>query len=178
MAWSAPPTFTAGNVLTAAQLNILTADLNETAPAKATTAGQHFVATGANAIAARLTTTATVAPAETTTSATYTTLATAGPAVTVTTGASVLVMLHAKIINNTATANSFMGYNVSGASTVGESDGTALAFAAGAASVWQQVGTVIHHSGLTPGSNTFTCMYRVNTGTGTFQNRRITVFPL
>ena len=55
MAWSAPMTAVSGSVLTAAQFNTYVRDnLNETAPAKATAAGQIFVSTAANAIAARL----------------------------------------------------------------------------------------------------------------------------
>ncbi len=50
MAWTAPITFTSGSVLTAAQLNTYLRDnLNETAPAKFTAAGQLFVSTAANA---------------------------------------------------------------------------------------------------------------------------------
>src|SRR5690606_12967068 len=44
MAWSAPMTAVSGSVFTAAQFNQFVRDnLNETAPARATTAGAHFV---------------------------------------------------------------------------------------------------------------------------------------
>jgi hypothetical protein len=59
MAWVTPPTFTTGNVLTAAQVNILAGDLMETAAAKASSTGdlftstQYFAATAANSLTAR-----------------------------------------------------------------------------------------------------------------------------
>lgn len=52
MAWTAPATFTTGQVITAADMNAQVRDnLLETAPAKATTKGDSFWATAANAIA-------------------------------------------------------------------------------------------------------------------------------
>ena len=51
MTWATPPTFTPGQVLIAASLNIIRDDLNESAAAKATTQGDTFYATGANALA-------------------------------------------------------------------------------------------------------------------------------
>lgn len=54
MAWTAPITFAAAAVLTAAQLNTnLRDNLNETAPAKVTTAGDLVYATAANALTRR-----------------------------------------------------------------------------------------------------------------------------
>ena len=51
MAWVASKTFVTGDVLTSTDMNEQVRDrLNETAPAKATTAGDVFVGTGANAI--------------------------------------------------------------------------------------------------------------------------------
>lgn len=50
MAWATPTSFTSGNTLTAAQMNVLGDDLLETAPAKVTTKGDIVAATGANAI--------------------------------------------------------------------------------------------------------------------------------
>lgn len=52
MAWTAPRTWVVGEVLTASLLNThLRDNINETAPAKVTTAGDTVYATGANAIA-------------------------------------------------------------------------------------------------------------------------------
>ena len=53
MAWTTLPTYTDGTALTAAMLLAIAANINETAVAKATTAGRFFVATGPNAIAER-----------------------------------------------------------------------------------------------------------------------------
>ena len=52
MAWTAPRTWAAGEVVTAALLNThVRDDLLETAPAKVTTKGDLVAATGANALA-------------------------------------------------------------------------------------------------------------------------------
>src|SRR3990172_3586778 len=52
MAWTAPPSWTTGEVVTASHMNVHVRDnLLETAPAKATAAGDIFYATAANAIA-------------------------------------------------------------------------------------------------------------------------------
>jgi hypothetical protein len=52
--WSAPMTAVANSTFTAAQFNQYVRDnLNETAPAKATSAGSYFVADGVNSIAER-----------------------------------------------------------------------------------------------------------------------------
>jgi len=50
MAWSSPATYTTGQVVTAADLNLVRDNLLQTAPAKVTTAGDILVATGANAL--------------------------------------------------------------------------------------------------------------------------------
>jgi hypothetical protein len=101
MAWVAPPTFVSGNVLTAALLNILSGDLNELAPAKATAAGQIFVSTGANAIIARTPGFDTIATSESTASTSFVNLATVGPTVTVTTGTTALVFVSADMSSDT-----------------------------------------------------------------------------
>lgn len=55
MAWTAPRTWSTGETVTAAHMNAHVRDnLLETAPAKATTDGGIFVATGANALAERV----------------------------------------------------------------------------------------------------------------------------
>jgi hypothetical protein len=108
-------TAVAGSTFSAAQFNQYVRDnLNETAPAKATAAGQFFVATGANAIAARTPTSATVATSETTTSTSYADLATVGPAATVTTGVAAMVFIKSGIDKNTANIGTFMSFAVSG----------------------------------------------------------------
>ena len=96
-------TAVANSVFTAAQFNQFVRDnLNETAPAKATTAGSHFAGTGLNSIAERLTDTDLVATSQTTISTSYADLATVGPTVTATTGPYAIVFLYNSNVNSTA----------------------------------------------------------------------------
>lgn len=176
MTWTTPMTFVAATTLTAAQLNThLRDNLNETAVAKATTAGRWFVSTGSNAIAERAISDNQVATAETTASTSYIALTTAGPAVTVTTGTSALAIFRCFLFNNGAGNSGFMSVAVSGATTVASSDNWAVAYESTAAS--DGVGIAVTHrfTGLTPGSNVFTAQYRVTAGTGTFQWRDLIV---
>ena len=178
MAWSTPLTAVANAALTAAQWNASVRDnLNETAPAKATAAGQLFVSTGVNAIAARTPTGARVSTAETTASTTFAALATAGPIVTVTTGTQALVFMTAQMTNNTANGSCAMGFDVSGATTIAASNAEAMRHRAGG-SVDDIRATAISLTALTAGSNTFTAKYIVNLGTGTFSERTLVVVPL
>jgi hypothetical protein len=166
-------TAVAGSVFTAAQYNQSVRDnLNETAPAKVTTAGQIIVATGANSIAARTLQAAVVDTSETTTSSSYTTLATPGPTVTVTSADQAIVALFSLCGSSSAGNFASMGYTVSGASTSAASINRSIAGDS------QQAGGVMLHTGLTPGSNTFTSVYRAAAGTATFQYRKILVIPL
>lgn len=177
MAWTAPMTFVANSVLTAAQLNThLRDNLNETAPSKATTAGRIFVATGANAIAERAIETARVDTSESTASTSYVDLTTVGPAVTVTTGTSCILWLGCTMTNSGANGGA-MAFEVSGATTQAASDSFSYGYEGGAAgdagrAMWIDKVTV------TAGSNTFTAKYRVAAGTGTFSHRRLGVIAL
>lgn len=178
MAWSAPMTAVSGSVFTAAQFNQFVRDnLNETAPARATTAGAHFVATGTNEIAERISQQGSVlTTAETTTSTSYTDLTTAGPAVTVETGPSAMVIVHASLENSGA-GSSRMAYEITGDSSIAPADnrGIGVFGVAGAGVICSSVSI---HKDLTPGTNTFTAKYRVSSGTGSFSSRRLGVFPL
>ncbi len=177
MAWSAPMTAVSNSVFTAAQFNTFIRDnLNETAPAKATTSGAHFAVSGTNSIAERVSTTANVLVAETTTSTTFADLATVGPAVTVETGPAALVLVHGSV-ENTGAGSSRMAYEVSGTSSIAPADNRGIGTFGVAGSGVVASGVALH-TDLTPGSNTFTAKYRVASGTGTFQSRRIVVFPL
>ena len=164
--------------MSASQLNILRDDLNETAPAKATAAGQIFAATGANAIAARTPTVSTVAAGETTTSTSYTNLATAGPSITVTTGTGAIVWWRSIHANNTAAAECLCGVAVSGASSAAASDITATIATSASANQRYAFAQAAMFGNLTAGSNTFTMQYRVSAGTGTFTARQMVVLPL
>jgi hypothetical protein len=180
MTWSAPMTAVAGATFSAAQFNQYVRDnLNETAPAKASAAGQFFVSTAANAIAARSPSSVTVAAAETTTSTSYADIpaGTVGPAVTVTTGTSALVMIKTGVENNTVNVGSFMGFAVSGASSIAAADTFAINVAGVAASQRCRIGATFRVTGLTPGSNIFTAKYKVVSNTGTFVQRDMIVMP-
>jgi hypothetical protein len=122
---------------------------------------------------------ATVGASETTSSTTYTDLATAGPAITMTTGTKALVIVSAAV--NTAKIQNgtyFMGYEVSGATTIAATDTTALATGpdsnAGAILIASRASLVT----LTAGSNTFTAKYRRTANTPTFSERNIFVMNL
>jgi hypothetical protein len=167
-----------GAIFAAADFNQYVRDnLNETAVAKATVAGQFFAAVGANSLAARILTSTTIPTGETTTSTTYVDLATPGPAITVTTGPLALVGMSGNLSSNISNSASFMSVAVSGASTIAAISARALVrdgmnanngFRATAAGVIP----------LTPGSNTFTAKYAVGAGsTGTFSDRHLWVLP-
>lgn len=179
MTWTAPMTAVANTVFTAAQFNTHVRDnLNETAPAKATTAGTLFVATGANSIAERVPSTNGVTTSETTTGTGYGDLATPGPTVTVTTGTKAIVIVTSLVQNSTSGQNSYASYAVSGASAISATDDRSVLITAAATNQTLRASAVYMETGLTAGSNTFTMKYRVTGGTGSFQNRRITVIPL
>lgn len=179
MAWTAPMTFTANTVLTAAQMNTHVRDnLLETAPAKATVEGGYFASVGANQIVERNPGLALVGTQETTNSDSYTDLATVGPEITVETGRMAIVFISCLLRNNTGGAVVFMSHEVSGASSRVPSDSRAVAngvsvgasTGASHAMVWDE---------LTPGTNTFTAKYRVadSAEEGDFRHRRMLVLP-
>jgi hypothetical protein len=175
-------TAVSGSVYTAAQFNTFVRDnLNETAPAKAATAGSHFAVVGPNEIAERQSEGALDVDVGTTTSTGYGDLdapALAGPAVTAETGTAALVIVHGTM-SNSGTGSARMAYEVTGASSVAAADNRGVG-TFGVAAVTLIAGTTILHAAgsLTPGTNTFTAKYRVSSGTGTFSARRIAVFPL
>lgn len=180
MAWSAPMTAVAGSVFTAAQFNQTIRDnLAETAPAKATTPGSHFVTSATNQIAERIPAAAVDTNGGTTTSTSYTDLdspAVAGPSVAVTTGRSALVWVAGSVADS-GTGSARMAYDVSGATTIAAADNRGIGSIASAGNSTVIAATVHLHTDLTPGVNTFTAKYRVSASTGTFGSRRIGVIP-
>lgn len=183
MAWTAPATFTDGAVLTAAQLNAIRDNLNETVPAKATAQGGYFVATGLNAIAQRFPAAAYTAGGGTTTSTSLGDLvspAAVGPSVAVTSGALVLIAMVARASTNIADRAAIFSYDVSGATTIAagaSSTGCMVdGMAAGAA---MRVGVTELQGGLSSGVNTFTMKYATNVGgtTASFSERRLLALP-
>jgi hypothetical protein len=174
-------TFTANAAITAAQMNTYLRDnLLETLPAKASAnVGSHFVTAGTNVIAERRTVKAQIDTIQTTSSTSYTNLATAGPAVTVTTGTSALAIWSAEFKNSSGSsqiATVRMTVDVTGASSIPGNDTRALCNSAEDDGLHQSMHAVWFDD-LTPGSNTFTCKYRVSSGTGTWYSRTLEVMP-
>jgi len=180
MAWTTPMTFVSGNTLTAAQLNTyLGANLNETAPAKATASGQWFVSTAANAIAARTISSNTVTAAETTSSTSFVDLTTTGPSVTVTTGTKAITSMGVHMQNNNASGYSDASIAISGATSRSPAnDEYCMSSGRDVASSLLHASLVGLYA-LTAGSNTFKVQYRAQAaGTSTFQLRHLIVLPM
>lgn len=179
MAWTTPMTATANTAFTAAQFNTHIRDnLNECAPAKATTAGRWFIASGANSIVERAIDSAEVVTAEGTTSTSYTDLATSGPAVTVTTGTRALVIITAQPEVNTTEAQGYATFAVSSATTIAASDDNCLVETSATTADPYRMSVVRHVTTLNAGSNIFTMKYRTSAGTATFRRRQIIVMGL
>jgi hypothetical protein len=185
MAYSTPLTAVSSTALTAAQWNAsVRDDMLVTPAALATTTGRIFVSTGANAIAERAILSATVATAQSTSSATYTNLTTTGPVVTLTTGTNAIAFASARCSENTNAAFGAYGITVTGASNIPADDtqGMLFRFATAASSDLRPTLCVAFQSGgagaLTAGSNTFTMQYRASSSTATFQDRTLTVIAL
>lgn len=183
MPWTAPATFTDGAVLTAAQLNAMRDNFNETAPAKATAATGYFVATGLNAIAQRFAGASYTAGSGSTTSTSLTDLnspAAVGPTVSVTSGSLVLIAMVARGSTNIADRAAIFSYEVSGATTIAAGTSTTGCqidgLAAGAA---MRVGVTEMQGSLASGVNTFTMKYATNVGgtTASFSERRLLALP-
>ena len=170
-------TAVSGSVYTAAQFNTFVRDnLNETAPAKASTVGSYFVTTSLNQISERVGARQTIATSETTISTSYDDLATVGPTVTVDTSSLALVIWGCES-SNSGTFSARTSVDVTGASAIAAADIRALAHFGLTAGGEIQASHAVFYDDLTPGSNTFTLKYRVGGGTGTFSRRRLIVLP-
>lgn len=179
MAWTAPATFTDGSILTAAQLNAMRDNFNETAPAKATAAGGFIVTSGVNSVMQRDPVSDTVNTSQTTTSTSYVDLASAGPtAGPVTSGTRVIVWMTAQMNNATAAAETLASVAVSGATTTAADDNYCVEVQQATGATFADV-TACRAVRLTvtAGSNTFTMKYRVVSGTGTYKRRCVVVIP-
>ncbi len=124
--------------------------------------------------------TASVAAQEVTTSTSYTDLATAGPAVTLTTGTKALIIVTAIITGDLSSNFSYMGYAVSGATTISATDSTALQWRQGSATGTRVRSSAASIVTLTAGSNTFTAKYRADFGgnNASFETRSILVINM
>lgn len=177
-AWTSPKTFTA-DVLTAEELNVYLRDnILNMCPQKAVNVGSMLVTSATNEISERVPTGSLVSLSESQVggaSTTFADLATIGPTVTVETGSSAIVFVYCNMYH-TAPGSTFMGVAVSGASEIAASDDMAIRMSN---SVGERVSAPLFMSNLSPGLNTFTAKYRINTaGTGTWSSRRMVVFPL
>jgi hypothetical protein len=176
MAWTIPATAVAGQPFTAATANAQMRDnLNATAPALATTISSWFVGTGINAIAERVPSGNSATGSSTTASTAYTNLGDGlSTSVTVATGVSAWVLLYANF-SNSGLNNTWVSFQVSGATTIAAADNSALMRNQTGG---ERFGAPFYLDNvLTPGNNTFTLKYRVSAGTGTFSVRRIGVIP-
>jgi hypothetical protein len=162
MAWTAPSghVFATGEVVTAATMNTYIKDNLIDLDRRATLVK------------------AEVGTNQSTTSTSYTDLTTVGPAVTVSTGALCLVGVIATQSNSGVAGETYMGFAISGATTVAASDEFATRWTSSTANAWGRLAGVFAVASLTPGSNTFTAKYKVNAGTGSYIGRRIFAVPL
>lgn len=121
-----------------------------------------------------------VLTSETTTSTSYTDLATVTDTVTVTIGNNgrAMVYVYSFISNSVSGANSFVTFAVSGATTSVAADNRALQFQTYTTNAQGSYSLAFLVTGLSTGSTTFKMKYRVDSGTGTFKNRQISVTPL
>jgi hypothetical protein len=178
MAWHTPMTWAPSQTVTFTQLNDNIRDnSNETAPAKATTAGYHFASNGTNTIVERAILGAYVDASETSASTSFTNLATNGPLVTMATGVQALVWISCQLGNSSATASTTACYEVTGATTRAASNNLSIINDSTASGSLQR-GSVCNLEALTPGTNTFHMQYLVSAGTGTWLRRRIQVMSL
>lgn len=178
MAWTSPMTAVANSVFTAAQFNAHVRDnLNETAPAKASSAGRIIVTTGLNQVDERIVGESQIGTSETTASTSYTDLTTVGPSQSVLTGAQAFVVITCEM-SNSGVFQCWAGVAVSGASIVAADDADAIQYHSFAAGSKHRGSAAALLTGLTPGTNVFTMKYRVAGGTGTFLNRKLFVMGL
>jgi hypothetical protein len=179
MAWSTPLTAVSNATLTAAQWNASVRDnLNATSVALASTPGSYFVTSGVNTLAERIIGNDRVDAAETTSSTSYVALTTAGPVATCTTGTAAIYSITAQITNSTASTGCLAYVNITGASSISLGDAASITHEPGAANADTTCSRTIYQGSLTGGSNTFTTLYRVLSGTATFSRRNMVVIPL
>jgi hypothetical protein len=95
------------------------------------------------------------------------------PSVTVATGTTALVSVKSSSGTNNAGYTAFTGVAVSGATTkAATADDCVQVFGN---PTFHQIGVTYVITGLTAGTNTFTLQYQVNSGTGQFSTRALTV---
>jgi hypothetical protein len=113
-------------------------------------------------------------------STSYADLTTAGPQVTVTTGVAALVCFGSWMTNDTGGARALMSYTMSGATSAAAQDLTSssVQITTSSSGCYIAATRTYMHTSLTSGSTTFKTQYKVSTGTGTYQQRTLSVLPL
>lgn len=179
MAWTAPMTAVAGTAFTAAQFNTYVRDnLNTTAPAVASAAGNIIVTTGLNAVTERVPSVGFVVTSQTTTNTSFVDLATVGPTVTVTTGIKCMVTFGCLISNSSVGQGGRMGIDLSGASTQVAADANSILAESGNANDGYKLTWSTIFNPLTPGSNVWKAKYRcAGSGTAAFAERVVAIVP-
>lgn len=181
MTWTAPKTWVANSVITAAELNEQIRDnLNHCAPPIVTGNAGYVVSEGENFLAFRKAVRSVNQEAGERSSTTYGDLSetTVGPSVTLETSNQCLVIWGCTMIQETTPGSStFASVAVTGATTIAADDGYSERIQTDdnyrmCASQFQFFNT------LTPGEHTFTMKYRVAGGNGRFLRRRIMALPL
>jgi len=116
---------------------------------------------------------------ESTTSTSFTDLSTAGPAVTITTGTKAFVILGCRMEGASTSTRGYMGFAVSGSSSVAANEGRAQELKVVADQFIDQKSFGYIITGLTAGSNTFTAKYKSQTGAIVYYTeRRISVIDM
>ncbi len=120
-------------------------------------------------------------PIGTTTSTSYTPTLSGSPgtnpSVTLVTGTTAMLNISATVFNNSTSAV-IMSVAVSGAGIVAANDEYSIYLSTHTANNEHQFGSTHIIPGLTAGTNTFTLNFRVTGGTGSFYNRRLSVYGI
>lgn len=176
MPWTAPAVFTDGSILTGSQMNAISANLNETAPAKATSAGGFIMTSGANTVIQRDAASNTVNASSSVTSTSYVALSGA-ELINVISGTRVILWMTAQVNNSVANVESIMSVAISGATTTGADDNVSVANQSASALSDVTVSRCVRLA-VTAGTNTYTPMYRVGAAsTGNFRRRSFVAIP-
>lgn len=154
-------------------------NLLETAPAKATAAGQHFASVDVNSIEARAIQTAFISTSQTTTSTSWADLATVGPQISnIWCGQNALVWINCEVSHATADTEANVGFSYSGATSGDPQNWNRIIHdGVNAGKSWRH-SMQWHLTDLNPGYHTFTMKYKVVSGTGTFARRELIVLPM
>jgi hypothetical protein len=182
-------TFISNTGLTAAQLNTFVRDnFNETAPARALSAGNWFVSDGINSVKERRITSAEFLSSESTFSTDFVDL-THSVAVTLITGTQAIVHITCEVSAKVGFGGSginiaYVGYAITGATQLAASKDRALKLGganSGSTSVFRTTYTY-WQTGLTAGSNTFTLKFANEVDTtsspSTFVGRQLVVMAV